>query len=228
MSLLVAEIPENRRVADVCPHHRLGSSFELKYHAIILPYWGELPTGANLDTGQLRDELRVYRCLFCEQSVLVHAAFRPGDSEAASTEARVLYPDVARPRMAPEAPRLVADLWEEAAVCLLNGAPRGAAACLRGAVEQIAKGHGAVGKDLREKITDLGSKMSLEPDLVDGLHDTRLTGNWSVHDGVAFSDDEISDLSELVKDAVEILYVQPAKRKAMAAARITRRGGKRV
>ena len=70
--------------------------------------------------------------------------------------------------------------------------------------------------------------MSLEPDLVDGLHDTRLTGNWSVHDGVAFSDDEISDLSELVKDAVEILYVQPAKRKAMAAARITRRGGKRV
>jgi hypothetical protein len=58
------------------------------------------------------------------------------------------------------------------------------------------------------------------------MHDTRLTANWSVHDGVSFSPEEVADLSELVREAAEILYVQPARRAALAAARAARRGGR--
>ncbi len=125
-------------------------------------------------------------------------------------------------RLPPEAPANVAALWEEAALCQSLGALRGAAACLRGAVEQIVKHQRVPGNDLRAKINGLAAS-GVDADLIAALHDTRLTGNWTLHDGVAFAPDEVSDLVQLVDDAVQILYVQPAKRAAMATARAARR-----
>jgi hypothetical protein len=176
-------------------------------------------------------ELRAYRCTFCDRAIIALYEFPEIEAGAmpqirigdVPTEVRVLYPSVDTPKLPPEVPRRVASLWEEAAVCANAGALRGAAGCLRGAVEQIAKDHNAEGNDLHTKINELGTKTSLDADLIEGLHDTRLTGNWSLHDGIEFSADEVADLSGLVADAVEILYVQPAKRKAMAAQRAARR-----
>ena len=112
-------------------------------------------------------------------------------------------------------------------IVLERGRSRGAAGCLRAAVEQIAKERGAKGKDIQTRIDELGRITNLDSNIVKALHDTRLTGNWSLHDGVEFSHDEIEDLSQLVNETVQILYVQPAQRAAMAAARTARRGGKK-
>ena len=102
---------------------------------------------------------------------------------------------------------------------------RGAAACLRRsgrAGRETARHHD---RHSRSKDRRPRGATSLNPDLVTALHDTRLTANWSMHDGVSFSADEVADLSELVREVVEILYVQPAARSALAVARAARRGG---
>lgn len=234
MALLDPIIPDSNMTTDVCPHHGRDSSFEWIWRGHVTPMWQQLPVGSLLYGGAPYTEIRAFRCQFCQAVTLVVHQFPPSHPEqtesgvsgpAFPTESRILYPSVSTPRMAPEAPREVASLWEEAAICANAGALRGAAGCLRAAVERIAADKGAVGSSLQKQITDLGKKTGLEPDLVTALHDTRLTGNWSLHDGVEFSRDEIEDLAELVKDTVEILYVQPARRAAMAAARAQRRGG---
>lgn len=234
MSLLDPTIPDSNMVTDVCPHHGRDSSFEWIWRGHVAPVWQQPPLGPPLYGSNPYSEIRAFRCQFCQKVALVLHEFpisQPDLSDdgvsppAPPTESRVLYPSVNAPQMAPEVPREVASLWEEAAVCTNAGALRGAAGCLRSAVELIAKDHGVTGKNLQERITDLGAKTALEPDIVTGLHDTRLTGNWSLHDGVAFSREEIEDLADLVKDTVEILYVQPARRAAMAAARAKRRSG---
>lgn len=63
----------------------------------------------------------------------------------------------------------------------------------------------------------------LPADLATDLHEVRLVGNDSVHEGIAFSVDELNDIAGMVEEAVQILWVQPALRVAMKAAREARR-----
>ncbi len=51
----------------------------------------------------------------------------------------------------------------------------------------------------------------------------RLAGNWSLHEGIEFTAEEVADVAQLIEDAVEILYVQPGRREAMRQARAERR-----
>ncbi|MFJ7272813.1 DUF4145 domain-containing protein [Streptomyces sp. NPDC099050] len=101
------------------------------------------------------------------------------------------------------------------------GAVRLAGAGYRAVVEEICKDQGAVGRTLYDKITDLGSKLS--PSLANALHEARMVGNDSLHDGLAYSRAELADVAELVTEVSVILYVQPAERAAMASARAARR-----
>jgi hypothetical protein len=48
-------------------------------------------------------------------------------------------------------------------------------------------------------------------------------GNWSLHDGIEFSKDEVADVASLIIDAVEEVYVMPARREEMRTARAARR-----
>lgn len=52
-----------------------------------------------------------------------------------------------------------------------------------------------------------------------------MMGNWSLHDGVEFHPEEVTDVALLIADAVDGLYVQPLRRAAMRAARAARRFG---
>lgn len=44
-----------------------------------------------------------------------------------------------------------------------------------------------------------------------------MVGNDSLHDGLAYSQDEPADVAELVTEVVTILYVHPAQRAARRA-----------
>lgn len=43
------------------------------------------------------------------------------------------------------------------------------------------------------------------------------------HDGLEYAPDEVADVAGLIEEAVQVLYVQPAERQRMAAARLARR-----
>jgi Domain of unknown function (DUF4145) len=80
----------------------------------------------------------------------------------------------------------------------------------------------AQGANLESRIDALEAQ-GVDADIVRDLHEARLTGNWSLHEGVEFTAEEVADLAQLIEDAVELLYVQPAYRDAMRQARAERR-----
>lgn len=117
-------------------------------------------------------------------------------------------------------------LFREASVAESAGAFRGAAGLYRAAVEALVDDQEVSGRDLHAKIEGLRGRV--EDDLIADLHEARLTGNWSLHDGLEFSPEEVGDVADLIQDAVRILYVEPAKRAEMREARAARRAARDV
>ncbi|TDC00700.1 DUF4145 domain-containing protein [Nonomuraea longispora] len=114
----------------------------------------------------------------------------------------------------------------EGSRCENVGAYRGAAAMYRATIEELVKERGATGKSLYDKIENL--KPSLGDDLVTDLHEARMLGNDSVHDGLLYSAEEVGDVAELIIEMTEILYVQPARKAKMRQERQKRRAAAKV
>jgi len=165
----------------------------------------------------------VWTCVVCDQSLVRLLVFGRGDvQERDPDEIRILYPDRAPRSLPAEAPDSVASLYREASIAENAGALRGSAGLYRAAVEELVKDQGSTSGTLMEKIEALKA-VGVEADIVTDLHEARLLGNWSLHDGVEFAADEVSDVAQLVADAVHQLYVEPAQREAMRRARSARR-----
>ena len=120
-------------------------------------------------------------------------------------------------------PETVRSLYREASTTEVAGALRGAAALYRATVEELCRVQGATGGDLKQQIDDLATK-GVSRAIVDDLHEARLLGNWSLHEGLSFDAEEVADVAGLIDEAVNILYVEPARRAAMRDARRARRG----
>jgi len=171
----------------------------------------------------------VLECTFCNQSVLeleVHrdavAAARQSGSAAAPAEVIVAWPRRAPRELDATAPDELRSLYTEASTAEYAGALRGAAALYRAAVEELCSDQNAAGDNLMAKINDLATK-GVDGSIVTDLHEARLLGNWSLHEGLEFSAEEVHDVAELIAEAVEVLYVHPAARQAMRDARKARR-----
>jgi hypothetical protein len=175
--------------------------------------------------------LRVFTCMYCSETTLVRMRFADEADPMAAMERLPVESEIVWPRRAPQdlpsdAPSEVRSVFREASLCQSVGALRGAAGLLRACVEMITRDKGAVGANLHARINDLGTKVpALSADVIRDLHDARLTGNWSLHDGRVFTADEVADVSLLIEEAVEVIYVAPARRAALAAARTARRRG---
>ncbi|MFJ2816163.1 DUF4145 domain-containing protein [Streptomyces sp. NPDC087294] len=89
-------------------------------------------------------------------------------------------------------------------------------------VGRIAKEQGATGSNLHNRITSLAVQ-GVSRNIVDAFHEARVVGNDAVHDGLAYSAEEVADIAEFIDGAVFILYIQPAQRARMVAARASRR-----
>ena len=122
-------------------------------------------------------------------------------------------------------PEPVRDLFEEGGRAEAAKAPRAAAAMYRAAVEAICDAldvprseRTANDRDrrlqLQERLGRLAAKGVAE-DIVGDLHEARLVGNDSVHDGLAYAADELADVAELIAEAAHVLFVQPAERAAL-------------
>lgn len=163
-------------------------------------------------------------CQFCGKPstrLYTYDADEPDKRSKAAVNYYLIWPPKSPRDLDPAAPEAVRSLYTEASLCEEAGALRGAAAMLRAAVEELCKERGATGRWLADKIEDLTNR-GLSREVVDDLHQARTLGNWTMHDGVTFAADEVADVAELIAEAVTVIYVQPAQRAAMRAARKAR------
>lgn len=167
-----------------------------------------------------------WTCVVCDKTMIRLLIFDEGENQGREpTETRLIYPDRA-PRMLPlEAPEDVSSLFREASLAENAGALRGAAGLYRAAAEALVKDQGIIEGTLMNKIEKLGAK-GVEADVVDALHEARILGNWSLHEGLEFALDEVGDVADLLLDVVHELYVIPAQRLALKEARDQRRSSK--
>jgi hypothetical protein len=137
---------------------------------------------------------------------------------------RQVWPDRPPRELPKEVPGLVRSLYKEASVSENADALRAAAGLYRATVEALLDDRKVPAGRLQPRIDQLATQ-GVDPDLVRDLHEARLLGNWSLHQGVEFTAEEVGDVAMLIRDAVEVLYVQPKKREAMRLAREERRRG---
>lgn len=78
-------------------------------------------------------------------------------------------------------PPPVVSALKEAITCHANECFIAAAIMVRKTLEELCREHGAQGGNLKERIRDLGTKIVLPKDLLDGLDDLRLLGNDAAH-----------------------------------------------
>lgn len=134
---------------------------------------------------------------------------------------RQVWPQPAPRELSPDVPEMVRTLYAEASRAENARSFRLAGVGYRAVVEEICKDQGATAYNLHGKIKELADR-GLPQDVVDAMHEARIVGNDSVHHNVEYAAEEIADLAEIIAEAVEILYVQPAERKRMADARKAR------
>lgn len=78
-------------------------------------------------------------------------------------------------------PAAIVLAFEEAITCHANECFIASAIMVRKTLEELCRERGAQGKDLKERIRSLGTKIVLPQELLDGLDDLRLLGNDAAH-----------------------------------------------
>ena len=91
------------------------------------------------------------------------------------------YPPVRIDFDATNIPTSVVTAFEEAITCDANNCFVASAIMVRKTLEELCRDRQAQGKDLRERIGDLGTKIVLPQELLNGLDDLRLLGNDAAH-----------------------------------------------
>ncbi|MEV5204209.1 DUF4145 domain-containing protein [Streptomyces sp. NPDC053720] len=141
--------------------------------------------------------------------------------EAPEAWRRQVWPEPAPRELSSDVPEMVRILFTEASRAERGGGFRLAGVGYRAAVEEICKDQGATKYTLHDKIAELAAR-GLPQEVVDAMNEARVVGNDSVHHNLEYAADEIADLAEIIAEATEILYVEPANRKRMAEARKAR------
>ena len=210
-----------------CPWCEQKAAFtldlHLRYASPIFNYTPDFDAGYESKT---RAGVLFYTCQFCDRTVMVLEEQRKETDEpfdVGVVSRRMVYPAEAPRTLPSAAPEGVRGLFEEASTCEKAGAMRAAGVLYRAAVEELVKDQGATGPNLYSKIEDLKGKLADE--VVEDFHEARMLGNDSIHAGMTYSADEVADVADLINEAVVVLYVQPAEKRAMRDARKARRQG---
>ncbi|WP_158690381.1 DUF4145 domain-containing protein [Streptomyces sp. PsTaAH-124] len=214
-----------RQVYLRCPHCAMHTSMQVVHRR-------DLQSLTRKFTDGKKQHLTLFTitltCDYCSaNSLFLWTAINPTEKKATARyetfELSQVYPEAEpKPRqISTDAPPSVREVFSEAALTEAAGAYRLAGVGYRAVVEQITKEQGATGSNLHNRITSLAAR-GVSQNIVDAFHEARVVGNDAVHDGLAYSAEEIADIAELIDEAVFILYVQPAQRARMAAARAAR------
>lgn len=170
----------------------------------------------------------VWVCQVCAGAIIITElrallADQPGEEQRDHLiERRLVWPTRPPRQLDDSVPEKIRSLFYEAGMAEAAGALRAAAVMYRATVEEICHDKGAKGSNLYDKIRDL-SGLGVDQEVISDLDEARFLGNWSVHQSVVFSPDEVADVALLIEEAVLDLYVQPSQKAAMRASRKARR-----
>lgn len=107
-------------------------------------------------------------------------------------------------------PTDVREALEEAITCHGNECHIAAAIMVRKTLEELCRERGATGDNLKKRIEDLGSKVVLPKELLEGLDDLRLLGNDAAHiESTVFNDvgrEEVEVGIEFAKEVLKAVY----------------------
>lgn len=165
-------------------------------------------------------EIIAIRCRACAGLVILMDTFgMTSTGEEAPgvgvVERRVIDPPGSARRLPDEAPELMASFFQEAGVCEAVGALRAAGGLYRSAAEAMLDSR-VTGRDIPAKVNQFVQLPEVDPSLAEELKatftDARLVGREALHHGVDYSAQEIGELAELLCDAAEAVFAQPAQR----------------
>lgn len=165
-------------------------------------------------------EIIAIRCRACAGLVILMDTFgMTSTGEEAPgvgvVERRVIDPPGSARRLPDEAPELMASFFQEAGVCEAVGALRAAGGLYRSAAEAMLDSK-VEGRDIPAKVKKFVQLPEVDPSLAEELEatftDARLVGREALHHGVDYSAQEIGELAELLCDAAEAVFAQPAQR----------------
>lgn len=233
--------PEDIRTSDHgqsvparCPNCKRDAALQLRD---VFRIWPDPPEVGGSADETLVAAVQIWLCLHCDRTTTIlytqsKTALRTDEQGSSyldwKTESMfVVWPNQPPRDLPPEVPEDIRSLFREASVAENAGAPRGAAALYRATVEeicdneQIPKEDGSRPLSLRSRIDRLAQK-GLEEDIIQDLHEARATGNYSLHEAIPFSREELADVAGLIAHAVETLYVNPVRKARMKAAREAR------
>lgn len=107
-------------------------------------------------------------------------------------------------------PTGVLSSFEEAIKCHANNCFVASAIMIRKTLEEICHDRSATGKNLALRLKDLGTKILIPKELIDGMNDLRLLGNDAAHiEATTFNDigkDEIEISLEFTKEILKAVY----------------------
>lgn len=209
------------RRPDRCPNcHRDTSLARLERRTI----WPEVSENLVLPDGACVVE-DLWLCDFCHHTILelrIFSADHDHGSDVEPDDVILAWPQRAPRELSDAVPADVASFFMEASKAEFAGALRGAGALYRATIECVCDDLGATGKDLYHRIEDL-ARLGIDSDLISAFHEARTLGNWTLHEGIEFSREEVSDIAELIADAAYIFYDEPERRRAMSASRRSKR-----
>ncbi|MFE2842564.1 DUF4145 domain-containing protein [Streptomyces scopuliridis] len=214
----------------LCPNCHVHSGFSIRSSGLSTYIWPHVQTEHPSAEYQLEYGMRTWlrqilaNCGHCGKSVVLHQLIRFREYGETGEVPRVIqvWPERQPRELHASAPNAVRDLFAEGARAEAAEAFRAAGAMYRAAVEELCKDLGAEGNNLFSEINDLVNR-GVTREIVEDFHEARFLGNWSLHDGLEFSAEEVADVADLIAEAVHILYVQPEERRAMRDARKARR-----
>ena len=126
--------------------------------------------------------------------------------DAKKSEVIASYPTQRIDFDATDIPNKVVNTFEEAISCHSHQLYVSSAIMVRRSIEEICEDKNAVGKNLKEKIVDLGKKIFIPKEFIDGMDELRLLGNDAAHiEAKIYKDIGKAELDVAIKFAKELL-----------------------
>jgi hypothetical protein len=122
-------------------------------------------------------------------------------------------------------PQPIVATLAEALTCHAHACYRAAAMMVRRTLEELCHDRGAQGRDLKARIKDLETKVTLAKDLMDGLDELRVLGNDAAHiesrDYDQIGQKEVELAVRVTKVVLQSVYQQAALVRELKALKTT-------